>query len=656
MPTLSEAMATALAHHQAGRFDLAEEIYRRILAVEPQHAEALHLWGVIAHQRGEHALAAERIRQAIALAPEMAGFHSNLGEVCRSLGDFDQALRSYRRALELNAQLAVAHNGLGLALDGQGQVAEAMACYRRALECDPGLAEAHYNLGMAWHKQGDLDAAVACHRRALELNPSFADAWNNLGTTLADQGQFSAAISCYQHTLQLNAGDLEARVNMGTALLSQGQLDEALAWYRQALELDPKCAPARSNLLLSMQYGSGVTLAELAQAQAEYDRQHVSPQCCRWTADDRSRDPERPLRIGFVSADFRQHPVGGLYLRPLECLRTAEMSVFAYFTGGQADELTARFRAAAHTWRDVPGITDEALAEQIRADRIDVLFELASHAAGNRLLTLARKPAPIQIAWAGPTGLSTIDYLLADAHLVPPHLEQGYRERVLRMPDAFTCYEPPAEAPEVAPLPALRVGRVTFGSPNNLAKVTPQVIRVWAEILHRVPGARLLFRYGHVTKTPEVQQRLLATFAAAGIGGERLAWSGWVPRAERLSVFHEMDLVLDPFPFSGCMTTCEALWMGVPVITCPGETYMSRQSLSVLRAVGLDDAVAADLPAYVERAVQWVSDMPRLAAVRRGLREQMAASPLCDGPRFAANFAHLLRDVWRRWCATRETG
>jgi predicted O-linked N-acetylglucosamine transferase (SPINDLY family) len=654
MPTLSEAMATALAHHQAGRFDLAEDIYRRILAVEPEQAEALHLWGVIAHQRGQHALAAERIRQAIALAPATAGFHSNLGEVCRALGEPHEALSAYRRALELNPQLAAAHNGLGLALESLGQVEEALACYRRAVECDPGLAEAHYNLGVAWHKRGDLDAATVCLRRALELNPRFADAWNNLGATLADLGQHSAAISCYQRTLQLNAGDLEARVNMGTALLGLGRLDEALDWYREALALDPNCAPARSNLLLSMQYSSGVTLAELATALAEYDRRHVVPLRPRAPDDARSRDPERPLRIGFVSADFHQHPVGGLYLRPMECLRSAEMSLFAYFTGGQADGLTARFRAAAHTWRAVPGISDEALAALIRADQIDILFELASHAAGNRLLTFARQPAPIQIAWAGPTGVSTIDYLLADANLVPAGLEQGYRERVLRMPDTFTCYAPPPEAPAVTPLPALHAGRVTFGSPNNLAKVTSQVIQTWAEILRRVPGSRLLFRYGNATRNPDAQQRLRAMFAAAGLGDERLAWGGWVPHAERLNVFHEIDLVLDPFPFSGCMTTCEALWMGVPVITCPGETYMSRQSLSLLRTVGLADAVATDGHDYIQRAVLWASDLPRLAAVRRGLREQMAQSPLCDGPRFAAHLTRLLRDVWRRWCATRE--
>jgi predicted O-linked N-acetylglucosamine transferase (SPINDLY family) len=338
----------------------------------------------------------------------------------------------------------------------------------------------------------------------------------------------------------------------------------------------------------------------------------------------------------------------------MECLPRQEASIFCYFTGVQADDVTERFRHAAHVWREMPGVTDATLAEQIRADGIDILFDLATHADGNRLMTFARKPAPVQIAWAGPTGVSAMDYLLADANLVPPGADADYAEQVLRLPDAFTCYAPPAEAPAVTPLPALARGHVTFGSPNNLAKMTPHVVQTWAEILRRVPHARLLLWYGATTQDAGTQARLLARFADAGVAAERLAWAGWRPHAERLDVYHDMDLVLDTFPFSGCTTTCESLWMGVPVVTCPGETYMSRQSLSVLRAVGLTETIARNLDEYVAQAVSLANDLPRLAAIRAELRPQMARSPLCDGPRFAQHLLAVLRHVWRRWCETEE--
>jgi predicted O-linked N-acetylglucosamine transferase (SPINDLY family) len=298
----------------------------------------------------------------------------------------------------------------------------------------------------------------------------------------------------------------------------------------------------------------------------------------------------------------------------------------------------------------VPGLSDEDLAERIRADQVDMLFDLASHAMGNRLLVFARKPAPIQIAWAGPTGLSAMDYLLTDSYLVPPGEERHYRETVLRLPDAYACYERPADAPPVGPLPALQRGYVTFGSSNNLSKITPRVIRTWAQILGRVPNARLVLRYGAATANRDTQQRFGDLFAAAGIEADRLHWVGWTPYAQRFDVYGEIDLTLDPFPFSGCTTTCESLWMGVPVVTCPGENYLSRQSLSVLRNVGCDGTVAQDPSDYVDRAVALADDLPRLAALRAGLRSQMASSGLCDGPRFAHHLGLVLRNVWSEWC------
>jgi protein O-GlcNAc transferase len=651
MATLDEALTLAFQHHQAGRLELAEDLYRRILAAEPQQADAWHLWGLIAQQTGRLAAAVDRIRHAIALSPTAAAYHNNLGNVLLAQGAVDEAVACFQRALELNPHYAKAHHNLGNAYKEQGRLGAAMSCYREALDLEPNTAEIHNSLGIALQALGELNEAVACYERALELNPNYSRAQTNLGTVRMTQGRLSEAIDRCRRAVEPDPNYAAGQVNLGSVLLAQGELEEALACYRRALDLQPDAPVFHSNVLLTLQYRPGITLRELAAAFAEFDRRHVAPLKAGWRPHPNTRVVDRPLRLGFISADFRRHPVGGFYLRPQECLHAAEAEIFNYFTGVQPDEVTGRFRAAAHTWRDVPGVSDAALAEQIRADQIDILFDLATHAEGNRLMTFARKPAPIQIAWAGPTGVSAIDYLLADANLVPPGVEDDYTEQLLRMPDAYICYAPPTATPDVTPLPALQHEQFTFGSPHNLAKITPQVIETWAEILRRVPNSRLLLWYAATTQDPGTQERLRERFAAAGIGAERLGWGGWRPYVYRLEMYHHIDLVLDTFPFSGCTTTCEALWMGVPVITCPGETYMSRQSLSIVRTVGLDDAVADGLPDYIDRAVRWASDPPRLAAIRADLRTQMTNSPLCDGPRFATNLTTLLRDVWRRWCA-----
>ena len=358
------------------------------------------------------------------------------------------------------------------------------------------------------------------------------------------------------------------------------------------------------------------------------------------------------MRLGFVSADFARHPIGFFYVRAVECLRAENVETVCYSNRTEKDDYTARFKAAAHVWRDVRGLSDEALAQQIRADRIDVLFDLSAHTAENRLLVFARKPAPIQIAWAGPTGLAAMDYILADGHLIPAGCESFYREKVLRMPDVYGCYAPDPEAPQAGPLPALSTGQVTFGSLNNFAKITPQVIETWAAILGRLPRSRLVLRYGTSGFSGDARRRFVEALAAAGIAADRLELAGWVPFARRLDLYQTIDVGLDPFPYSGSTTTCEALWMGVPVITYLGATSYSRGSLPHLVQAGLAELAACERSAYIERAVALAEDLPRLAAIRAHLRSRMAASPLCDGPRLAANLMALLRDAWRQWVAS----
>jgi predicted O-linked N-acetylglucosamine transferase (SPINDLY family) len=357
------------------------------------------------------------------------------------------------------------------------------------------------------------------------------------------------------------------------------------------------------------------------------------------------------LRLGFVSADLRQHPVGQFLVRTIEALRGDSGPIACYSNSLQSDELTARIRAAADVWREVPGMSDETLAEQIRADGVDILFDLSGHTAGNRLLVFARKPAPIQITWIGypgTTGLSAMDYILADESQIPAAAEADYRERVLRLPEGYVSYDPPADAPSVSPLPAAERGWATLASFSSPAKISPPVIEVWAEILRRLPQSRLTWIFRGLD-CPSVIHRYAGLFAAQGIDPARVDLRGWLPHGELLAQYGQVDLALDPFPYSGGLTTCEALWMGVPVITWPGETFAGRHAVSHLCSVGLTETIAHDRQQYVELAVGLAGDPARLAALRGGLRQRMAASPLCDGPRLAGNLMALLRGVWRQW-------
>ena len=486
----------------------------------------------------------------------------------------------------------------------------------------------------------------------LQVQPDLTEAHNNLGNVYHGLGMVSEAMDCYRRVLQQRPDYVEAHNNLGNAFRDLGQMDGAVACYQRALELKPDFAEVHSNLLLTLQYRFGVTLSELAVVHAEYNRLHAAPLRTARTQHVNDRDPHRRLRVGFVSADFGRHPVGYFLIRALENLDRGQCETVCYCDRMIKDDLTQRFQAVATTWRNVSGLSDRRLTEQIVEDRIDILFDLAGHTGHNRLLVFARKPAPLQVTWAGyvgTTGLEAMDYILADRHEIPPGAEGHYCEKVLRMPDGYVSYDPPSSAPSVVPLPALERGYVTFGSFNNRVKIDPQTVEVWAKVLGRVPHSRLILKYKGMSDKSLVTG-LVEEFARYKIDPGRLECLGWSAHPALLSEYNRVDLALDPLPYNGGLTTCEALWMGVPVLTCPGETFASRHSLSHLSNVGLTDTIARTLDEYVELAVTLARDLPRLASLRAGLRHRMAASPLCDGKHFAASLMHVVRDAWREWC------
>ena len=690
-PDLAEAhynLGNALS--QLGKLEEATASYTEAVRLRPGYVEAHNNLGNALKEIGRLEEAAANYRAVVHVRPNEAGAHQNLGNTLLALGRPEEAEASLRQAAQLQPSLASAQDTLGRALLTLGQMEEAAACFRKAIRLAPDLADSHVNLGMALLKQGKTEEVVACYRQALRLEPNLPEVLYNLGVVLQQQGQFGEAAACYERALQVKPDHMgallnlsycfqglgryteaiglcqralerepnfaSAFLNMAASRARQGDLDEAAVCYRHALELNPDSPSIRHGFLNSLHYCPGVSLAQLHNEHREYESRLAAPYRAAWRPHDNDRDPDRPLRLGFVSPHFHQHPVGYFLINALERLDRAQAAVVCYSNTVGEDSISARFRSAASQWREMAAWTDEQLAQQIRDDRIDILFDLAGHTGGNRLLVFARKPAPIQITWldyVGTTGLAAMDYILADPQEIPAAAEPWYCERVLRLPDDYICYAPPAHGPAVGPLPARAGGAITFGSFSILSKITPQVVATWARILHRLPTARMIVKNLGLDDLG-TRSRYLKWFVDNGVAAGRVDLVGWSPQAELLAWYNRVDIALDTFPYNGGLTTCEALWMGVPVITCPGETFAARHGLTHLTTVGLTEMIAQDHDQYVELAVGLAQDLPRLEGLRRRLRQQVEASPLCDARRFAGNLLALLRTVWREWIAARK--
>lgn len=613
---------------------------RGLLKRYPQAGEVWKGLSVALLAQGRPAF--EALQQAAALLPGDADLACNLGLSLTGLGRLDEAAASLQRALALQPGFAVAHLNLGNVLTVQARWAEAAASYRHALQFNPNLVQAHFKLGIALAEQGQHEAAAASYRNALQLKPDHAEAHGSLANALQALGRADEAVPQYQRAISLQPGHALFHSNLAFALKESGRFDEAAASYQRALALEPLNFETRSNMLFMLNYlpDQAGALDEARQFGA------LAVQVARpFTSWNCLPDAGRRLRVGLVSADLRNHPVG-YFAQSVLAELGRDVDLVVYANQANDDAVSNAIRNHCRHWHGVRSLSDEALAQLIHADAIDVLIDLAGHTAHNRLPMLAWKPAPVQLSWLGycaSTGLSSMDAFVGDPWIVPPGSEAQFVEPVLRLPETFLCFTPPALDIAVGPLPALAQGAITFGCFNKPLKMNEAVVALWAKVLQAVPGSRLLLKGGS-------QEAMGERFARHGIAPERLLLEGASPRAEYLAAYHRVDIALDPFPYPGGTTSVEGLWMGVPVLSLRGATALSRQGESLLQNLGLPGWVAADEDDYLARAVAHASDVPALAALRAGLRERLLRSPLCDAPRFAGHFDALLRRAWRVWC------
>lgn len=641
-----------------GQLADAVPVLRALLALNPDDPAARKRLARALACLGRHGEAEAACRAALELAPGDAELHNDLGAALAGLGRLDQAIEAYRAAVGRKAEFPEALSNLGAALAARGRYRDAEAAYRGALAIRPDYAEALTNLAAVLATLGRRADALAAARRALSIDPGLAEAHNNLGLLLAADGQLDAAAGAYGRAVELKPDYAGAWNNLAGLHKDRGELPAALAAYRRALDHKANFAAAHGNLLLCMSHDPATTPHALHAESRRWDALHAAPlatsgaAAARLPGNEPSRD--RRLRVGYLSPDFRKHSVA-FFVEPLLAAHDrARVEVVCYGEVRNPDGVTARLRGLADRWRSTVGMTDAEVARLIRDDRIDVLVDLAGHTADNRLLALAERPAPVQVTWLGygaTTGMTAVDYRLSDAVADPEgEADRVHSETLVRLPCGFLCYRPPADAPEVADMPLRAAGAVTFGSFNNLAKITPEVVATWARLLRRVPGARLLIK-SQRANDPAFNGRLLDLFVGQGVGRARVRFMAPRPSIRaHLAAYGEVDIALDSFPYNGGTTSCEALWMGVPLVTLRGDRHVGRMGASILRRLDLDELVSETPKGYIDRAAALARDPERLAALRRGLRARMRTSPLCDAEGFARAIEAAYRRMWHRWC------
>ncbi len=641
---LSQLMQSAVRLQLQGKLPEARDAYEQILARDPHNSEAMNLLGVIYCSLGERNRGLALINKSIALEPNNAQRYCNLAYAHCQLGEFDQAISAYGKALELKPDFFEAHYSLGLALFRIGQTDSAITHYRAALSIRSGAFNACHELGVALRQQGKLDESIAVLREAIDkrlrriktledqaktlrdrgqLNesdeaskaavgaaPGLASAYNTLGASLVAKGNLDEALHAIRKSIEISPNDAAYRCNLASVLKDTGQIEQAEKSYAAAIALDPENPVIHSNWLYVMHFHPDYDAAKILAEARQWNARHAVPLASHRKAHENDRSPDRPLRIGFVSPDFRSHAVGRSLLALMRHHDRAQFQFYCFSDVAHPDSITTDLKNLSEHWRQTYGFSHARLCETIRQDRIDILFDLTLHMNGNRMLAFAAKPAPVQITWAGYPGttcLDTMDYRLTDPHLDPPgETDLYYSERSLRLPASFWCLDEQTldspHTPAVSPLPALQNSRINFGCLNNFAKVNQKTLNLWRTVLDAVANSRLIVLAPPGSARDWFRKSL----------GERVEFVQRQPQEAYLKAYNDIDIGLDTFPYTGHMTTLDSLWMGVPVVSLTGNTAVSRGGASILRNLTLPDLVASSQDQFATIATGLAEDLPRL--------------------------------------------
>ncbi|SMO95907.1 TDP-N-acetylfucosamine:lipid II N-acetylfucosaminyltransferase [Gracilimonas mengyeensis] len=678
------AKAQALLNLKKPKTDEAMKLLQPLVNKKNAPWPAFHFSGIAMVQKGDYAMALSFLQEAVKQGSDEPETYHAISICYFNMADYDQAELYANKALKKNPKFFKGWLHLGSLYRAQARLDEALSCFQKANQIDPTSAGVAYRIGEIYADQGVLDKAVELFNITLKIDKEYLTAYLAKADILIKQSKYDEAEDTIYEVLSINPSNVPAKVSLAELFKYKGNYDKAIELYEQLMERFPKLAGVRINYALCMQELGNFEESEsnylkaFEDAPSEFEALsnylmsvHYNPERTKqeiydahmlWDQNFAPEErPARPvpydkregkkLRVGFLSGGFRTHPVGWMIISALENLPRDQFEVYCYTTHNRFDRITKRIHEASDRWQSVIGYSDEVIACMIRDDEIDILVELSGHAADTRLKTVVKEPAPVMVKWVGglfnTTGLESVDYLITDHQETPEGEEEFYTEKLVRMPDDYICFLPPEYAPDVAGLPAKEKGHITFGCFNNPTKVNDVILEKWATIMKQVPNSKLFLKSKQYDTTA-LRERIIETMERFEISEDRLIFDGQSKHHELLNCYNQVDIALDPWPYSGGLTTCEALWMGTPVITTPGPTFAGRHSTTHLHNVGLPEWIAEDWDEYIGKAVELASDKEKLAEIRAGLREKIAQSPVCDGKRFGAHLSEAFRSMWKQ--------
>jgi len=681
---INQLLVRAIQSFQSGKFDEAEQSLYQVLKSQPKNFDALHILGVLKGSKNQHKEALEFFRKALRIDQNNSSLNFNIAKAFSENGEEDKALKyhliatklnpthpeawlnfgkslsninkhneslgCYIKALDLRPEYSEAWTNRGCVLMDLGQYVEALASFDESLKINPHIAEAWSNRGNLLQELKQYQQALGSHDKAISIKPDYAEAWSNHGVALSELHQYEQALGSYDKAISIKPDYAQAWSNRGNVFFAIGQFELGVVSYREAICIDPNYLMAHSNLLQNLNYLDSLNpenALEEAKCYGLKVSQRSIPKFTEWNAPIATEK----LKIGFVSGDLRNHSVGYFIESLIECLDKTLFEIFAFPTVSTKDDLTNRLLPFLAEWVPIYGKSDFEAASVIHQKGIHVLIDLSGHTAHNRLAMFSHKPAPVQVSWLGlpmTTGVPEMDYVLGDPHALPQEFERQFTEAIWRLPESYLCLTKPYGLGQVEPLPAQTNGYITFGSFNNLSKINNSVVEVWSSILKALPNAKLLLKTKQLSD-PNVRTQTQKRFGIYGVTADRLLFKKVLDsRNDHLAVYNEVDIALDTFPYPGVTTSAEGYWMGVPVLALEGNSFLSSTATSIANSAGLNDWVASDVNDYFNKAIQFASDLERLALLRSSLRDRVLKSPLFDSPRFAKNFGDALRGMWNQ--------
>ena len=614
--TIEKTFDLAVKNHKKNNFKVAENLYKEVLKINPNHFESIFLLGTLSIKIKNFDRAIQLLNQAILIQPNHAQSHNNLGVVFVELGEVQKAISCYQKAISIQPDYADAHNNLGVVFNKLGEDQKAISCYQKAISIQPNYADAHYNLGNVLDKLNKHQEAIICYEKVIQINPNYADAHYNQGNALKELGEFKKAISCYQKAINSKHNYAPAYNNMLFALLYMEKTDSKY-YLSKTREFRSSLKPINDDLLLKYQF-------------------NIKP---------------KKLRIGFVSGDFREHPVGFFLLDTLNHLKNNDLELIAYSNSQIEDSLSIKLKSHFTIWHEIVSQSNMDVINKIRKDGIHVLVDLSGHSEKNRLPIFINKPAPVQASWIGypgSTGIPEIDYLIGDPFVTPENMNGHFTEKIFRLPNIWVCFTAPDFDVQISDLPVIKNGYVTFGSFNHLSKINDEVISLWSKILKSIPKSKIFLKTKQLNNS-YLKEKIISKFKENGINLNSIILEEGTSRSKLLNSYNKVDIALDPFPYSGGVTSLEAIWMGVPVLTKKGFKFASRTTESIIHNSGMPDWVANDENEYVKKAIKFSTNLELLTEINKSLRQVALESPLFNSTLFAKQLNNAFWEMWNNF-------